>query len=129
MYGDTINAISLLKGAGRDLFISPQNLMEFWRSATRPVERNGLGLSIQEATLELQRLETFFPLLPDVPDIYPEWRRIVLKYGVMGVNVHDARLVAIMLIHGITHILTFNTADFTRYSSEIISVHPASVIP
>lgn len=129
MHGDTVNAISILRGAGIKLFITSQNLVEFWRSATRPVQRNGLGLTIEEASAELQRLETLFPVLPDVPEIYPEWKRLVLEYGVMGVNVHDARLVAVMRVHGLTHILTFNTGDFTRYSSEITPVHPASVTP
>ena len=48
-------------------------------------------------------------------------------YGVIGVNVHDARLVAAMLVHGLTHILTFNTTDFARYT-EITAVHPTAVI-
>ena len=38
-------------------------------------------------------------------------------------NVHDARLVAAMLVHKLTHILTFNSDDFRRYS-EIIVVNP-----
>ncbi|MEI6442036.1 MAG: hypothetical protein WCO29_02610 [Nostocales cyanobacterium ELA583] len=37
----------------------------------------------------------------------------------MGVNVHDARLVAVILAHGLTHILTFNISDFKRYSNQI----------
>jgi hypothetical protein len=36
------------------------------------------------------------------------------------------RLVAAMLVHGITHILTFNTKDFARYS-EIIAVNPTKM--
>jgi len=127
MYRETVNAISILGGAGVELFITSQNLVEFWRSATRPVERNGLGLTLPEAEAELQRLETLFPSLPDVPEIYPEWRRLVLEYRVMGVNVHDARLVAVMRVHSLSHILTFNTGDFTRYSSEITLVHPATI--
>ncbi len=129
MYGDTINAISILRSTGIELFITSQNLVEFWRSATRSVERNGLGLTIQEAEVELQGLETLFPVLSDVPEIYPEWRRLVLEYGVMGVNVHDARLVAVMRVHQLTHILTFNTKDFTRYANEITPVHPATIMP
>lgn len=34
----------------------------------------------------------------------PEWRRLVVNYGVSGVQVHDARLVATMLVHDVTHI-------------------------
>jgi predicted nucleic acid-binding protein len=42
--------------------------------------------------------------------------------------VHDARLVAVMRTHGVTHILTFNVSDFVRYQSMgIVPVHPSSV--
>jgi predicted nucleic acid-binding protein len=34
---------------------------------------------------------------------------------VKGKNAHDARLVAAMVRHGLTHILTFNAQDFSRY--------------
>jgi hypothetical protein len=32
-----------------------------------------------------------------------------------GVQVHDTRLVAAMLVHGVRHIFTLNVADFSRY--------------
>jgi predicted nucleic acid-binding protein len=67
-----------------------------------------------------------FPLLLDTSAIYPEWERLVSTYEVKGVNVHDARLVAAMLIHGLTHILTFNIDDFRRYV-EITSVNPGDI--
>lgn len=65
-------------------------------------------------------------MLQDSPDVYFEWRRIVLEYSVSGKQVHDARLVAVIISHEVTHILTFNTVDFTRYAPEgIVSVDPA----
>jgi len=76
----------------------------------------------------LQVTERLFPILPDSPMIYSEWRRIIVAHQVSGVQVHDARLVASMMIHSVTHILTLNTADFVRYHSEgIIAVDPATV--
>lgn len=127
MCAEALNALGILRRRGEERYLTHQNLVEFWRSATRPVERNGLGLSISEAQAELQRLEELFPVLPDVPEIYLEWRRLVLKYSVMGVNVHDARLVAVMRVHGLSHILTFNTKDFNRYSAEITPTHPTNL--
>ena len=94
---------------------------------TRPLERNGLGHTPAEAEAEVVRLKGLFSLLPDSPTIYSSWERLVVSYGVRGVNVHDARLVAAMLVHELTHILTFNTRDFTRYT-EITAVHPTLVL-
>jgi hypothetical protein len=56
-----------------------------------------------------------------------QWRELVVARGVMGVQVHDARLVALMQIHGIKNILTLNCADFSRYSDLIVAT-PDQVI-
>ena len=39
----------------------------------------------------------------------------------------DAKLVAAMLVHGLTHILTFDISDFARYS-EITAVNPREIV-
>jgi predicted nucleic acid-binding protein len=44
---------------------------------------------------------------------------------VRGAKVHDARLAAVMQAHGLTRILTFNAADFRRYS-DITVLDPSS---
>jgi len=106
--------------------MTPQILIEFWNVSTRPVARNGFGLSPTVAAVEIGGVERFFQLAPDTPDIYPEWRRLVVAAGVSGVQVHDARLAAVMRVHGIAHILTFNTPDFARYPG-ITPVHPATL--
>jgi hypothetical protein len=92
------------------LHIVPQNLIEFWNVYTRPAQKNGMGHTVAEAEVEINRLKAFFPLLLDTEAIYQEWERLVVVHAVMGVNVHDARLVAAMLVHELTHILTFNIA-------------------
>ena len=42
-------------------------------------------------------------------------RRIVLTQGVIGKQTHDAHIVAMMEVHSVTSILTFNDAHFIRY--------------
>ncbi len=128
MNPDAVNAINTLRSQGEQLHSVPQNLIEFWSVYTRPIERNGLGRTLTEAQAEINRLKTLFPLLLDTSAIYEEWERLVVVYAVRGVNVHDARLVAAMLVHGLTHILTFNISDFARYS-EITAVHPTAITP
>jgi predicted nucleic acid-binding protein len=53
---------------------------------------------------------------------------LLVVHAVKGKQVHDARLVAMMEAHGITHILTLNGADFARYPG-IVVIDPAGVIP
>jgi len=126
MNPDAVNAIITLRNRGEQLYIVPQNLIEFWNVCTRQIQRNGLGRSATEAEAEINRLKQIFPLLLDTEAIYQEWERLVITYKVIGVNVHDARLVAAMIVHGLTHILTFNITDFARYS-EITAVNPPSL--
>jgi len=108
--------------------VMPQNLIEFWNVVTRPAARNGLGLTPLNAQRSLQFIENTFILLPYENSIFAQWRRLIVQYHVSGVQVHDAHLVAAMLAHDITHILTFNTRDFTRYAADgIVAVDPAAL--
>ncbi len=42
--------------------------------ATRPAERNGLGLSPEEVLQEVRSIEKSLTLLPDIPAIYSAWK-------------------------------------------------------
>ena len=121
------NGLFALRDRGETLSIFPQNLIEFWAVATRPVAYNGLGLSIAQAEQEILSLKTLFALLPDTAEIFFEWEKIVFEYRVSGKQAHDARLVAAMTVHNLTHLLTFNTTDFNRFST-ITAVSPQSAI-
>jgi predicted nucleic acid-binding protein len=121
-------AVRRLRANGHQLRATAQNFVEFWNVATRPAQRNGFGLTPSDADRLLRLLERLFLLLPDAPGVYPEWRRLAVSFGISGVQVHDARLVAAMAVHGVTHILTFNTVDFARYAAiGIVPVAPATV--
>jgi len=120
-------AIDSLRKSGDELAIVPQTVYEFWSVATRPVDQNGLGMSIDECEAELTRASRLFSLLRDERTVFKFWRQLVAQYEVKGKKSHDARLVAAMLRHGIDRLLTFNQGDFMRYS-EIDVLTPQDVI-
>ena len=121
-------AVRKLRANGHSMCATPQNFVEFWSVATRSTERNGFGLPPTHADRLLRLVERLFPLLPDSSMVYTEWRGLVVSFGVSGVQVHDARIVAAMIVHGVTHILTFNTTDFVRYGTRgIVAVDPTTV--
>lgn len=64
-----------------------------------------------------------FLILQDSTLFFSEWERLVERYKVKGVNVHDARLVAAMIVNNLTHIVTFNGQDFRRYQ-EVTIISP-----
>jgi predicted nucleic acid-binding protein len=116
-----------LSSKGHELCVSPQNLYEMWVVCTRPMAVNGLGMSSAQASSELAKIQSFLTLLHDGPTVFHAWRDIVTTENVLGKQAHDARLVAIMTVHGMGHLLTFNAADFRRYRS-IHSLNPDDVI-
>jgi predicted nucleic acid-binding protein len=119
-------ALARLAGQGAILHYTHQNIAELWNAMTRPIDRNGLGLTVAEAEREVQTVESGMSFLPDSEAVYREWRRIVVEYGVSGVQVHDARLAATMYVHAVDHILTLNVADFSRFKG-LTAVHPHSI--
>jgi len=127
MNPEAVEAVAALLDAGESVAIVPQNISEFWNVSTRPADKNGLGLTPAQVDSEVSRLETVLNLILDVPQIYREWRKLVVNHAIVGINVHDARLVAAMNAHGISHILTFNDKDFRRYQG-ITVMTPSDVI-
>lgn len=121
-------ALARLAGQGATLYYTHQNIGELWNAMTRPVDRNGLGLTVAEAEREVRAIESGMSLLPDNEAVYREWRRIVGHYRIAGVQVHDARLAAAMYVHGVRHILTLNVQDFSRFDG-LNAVHPDAVPP
>jgi len=119
-------SLARLANQGALLYYTPQNIAELWNTMTRPVTRNGLGLTAVEADREVRAIESGMILLPDNEGVYREWRRIIVQHGVLGVQVHDARLAASMMVHGVTSILTFNVADFSRFTG-LSALHPSNI--
>jgi predicted nucleic acid-binding protein len=124
---DSVRSIDLLIHHGEVVSVIPQNLIEFWAVATRPTTSNGLGLSVNETAQHIAILRSTFELVPDTDSIFGEWQRLVVQHQVIGKQVYDARLVAAMNVHDLSHILTFNDTDFRRFT-EITAVNPRDVL-
>jgi predicted nucleic acid-binding protein len=121
-----VAAVASLLAQGHELYITAQTLIEFWSVATRPLSANGLGWDTTRIFAELNDIRSRFPLLDDTPGVFQNWLRLVSAEAVRGRQVHDARLVAVMEAHSITHLLTFNVNDFRRFAT-ITVVHPDEV--
>jgi predicted nucleic acid-binding protein len=123
-----VNAIDRLDDAGAELYVTAQNIVEFWSVATRPATSNGLGWTVATTITEVTRILSAFAFLDETAAIFPQWQSLVTGVNAQGRQVHDARLAAVALVHGIEHILTFNVSDFTRFaSSKIVPVDPATI--
>lgn len=112
------------------LHIAAQVLIEFRNVATRPRSANGAGLSLLVAESHAATFEGKFSLLADTPDIFTAWKAIVGAVGIIGKQVHDARIIAVCHVHAVTHLLTFNVGHFGRmagFGPGVVIVDPATV--
>ena len=119
-------ALAELQKQKIDLCVAAQNLVELWVVATRPTNENGLGLSPAKAEKELAGVRKLFRLLPPSLDVVNVWQGIVTTHTVLGKKAHDAHLVAVMQVDGVTNILTFNVGDFRRFHG-ITVIDPAEL--
>jgi len=127
MHAVAVRALETLLKREEPLFVALQNVAEFWNAATRPIANNGLEFTIEEVQAEVAKIEGFFQVLTENTESYSAWKTLLGAQRVRGVQVHDARLVAVMKTHGIAQVVTFNVADFDRFPG-IEAVHPAKII-
>jgi predicted nucleic acid-binding protein len=124
------HAVRALIASQESLHITTQNVAEFWNVATRPAVNNGFGwppnVALNALTLDI---EPVCSILIESSALPSELKRLISNYAVVGKQVHDARLVAMMLTSQVEHIVTLNDSDFRRYLPEGITVvTPASLI-
>ncbi len=119
-------ALAALRRDREQLNVAVQNLVEFWVVGTRPEQVNGLGMNIERVVAELETLRSRFRVLPESDLVFPTWEFLVTRYRISGKNAHDAHLVAVMNVNRVDKILTFDTADFTRFQ-EIQVLDPHSI--
>jgi predicted nucleic acid-binding protein len=125
-HAQCIAALDKLRGGTEPAHTCAQVWIEYWAVLTRPLANNGLGFAPELADADMDGIQTWFPVLPEPPDIAARWRDIVRRYGVSGRQGHDARIVAVMLAHGIENLVTLNGADFARYAG-ITVLTPADI--
>ena len=126
MQVEAATALQRLRAIGDLPVIVPQVIYEYWVVATRPANQNGLGQDPMSTRQAVNEFIFIFLLLRDERGIFARWLDIVSTNLVTGKSAHDARLVAAMKRHGLTHIVTFNTQDFARYNG-ITVLAPSSV--
>ncbi|MGL5817573.1 MAG: type II toxin-antitoxin system VapC family toxin [Phycicoccus sp.] len=114
-----VAALNAWPASGMVLYTSGQILREYLVVATRPVENDGLGLARTDAVANVRAMAARLRLLAE--DAKVSARLLELLDGVecTGQQVHDANVVATMLVHGIDTVVTINTRDFVRFGHHV----------
>jgi predicted nucleic acid-binding protein len=108
-----------LAGRGTTLYASGQVMREYLSVATRPTGSNGLGLKQADALANARAFRTRTTLLTEDSGVADRLLDLLDEIACGGKQVHDANIVATMLVHGIERLITINVADFTRFEDRI----------
>lgn len=100
---------------GFHLALSGQILREYLVVATRPVEANGLGLTVPDAVENVEQFLEFANLFEETEDVALRLRELAKNLDVRGPRLHDANIVATMLVHRIPVLVTQNSKDFIGF--------------
>lgn len=122
-YQAATDALIRLEDENRELVVSRQILREFLVAVTRP-QQEVPPKPRREAIAEVRRLVEIYPLLEDGVGVTDQLLRLMQRIEIGGKQVHDANIVATMLAHGVTRLLTFNGADFRRFNGLIELIAP-----
>ena len=100
---------------GLHLAASGQILREYLVVATRPLDANGLGLHVRDATANVNEFLRCVHLYDETEEAARRLRQLALTHGLHGKRLHDANIVATMSTHGIRVLVTQNPDDFARF--------------
>ena len=106
-------------GRGTTLYTSGQIMREYLAVATRPAEQNGLGMALADALANVRAFRARTSLLAEDGKVADRLLTLLDDIACGGKQIHDANVVATMLVHGIDTIVTINLADFTRFERQV----------
>ncbi len=122
-FRDRARAALVRLAADEQLSVSRQILREYVAVMTRP-QAWGRALSLAEAMTDAAVFERRFTVLEDGQLVWDQLMDLSRLYSFGGRQVHDANVVATMLAHGERRLLTFNEADFRRFTPLIEVITP-----
>ena len=103
--------------------ITRQILREYLAVVTRP-QSWAAPMPLPQALAQSEEIRQRFIVLEDGPDVWTQFRMLASRFNFGGKQVHDANIVATMLAHGETRLLTFNAKDFQRFEPLIEIIAP-----
>lgn len=111
--------LTALVNDGIELCFAPQVAREYLVVLTRGdiFEKR---FTPEEALGELEAILPAFALLDETEETVYYLRNLVQRYQVRGKAVHDTNIVATMLVHGVTRLMTYNADDFRRFEEIMI---------
>jgi predicted nucleic acid-binding protein len=105
-----------------ELWLSRQIIREYLVQVTRP-QAFMRPLSANQIDGQVQTIESLFRIAEDGPSVTAQLVELIRRYPTGGKQIHDANIVATMLVHGIPTLITTNLEDMQRFADRISLIH------
>jgi predicted nucleic acid-binding protein len=122
-----VRAGDILKSRRDVLCVVPQVPYESWRLLRARLGKMAWASLRSKPMRNCSGSNGFLQSLPETPTVLTLWEELVRTHDVKGKRTHDAHTVAAMKAHNISHILTYNAGDFSRYTG-ISVITPDEVV-
>ena len=109
----------------QDLWISRQVLREYLVTLSRPQAYSN-PKPLRELAGDVRYFLSHFLVADEAPAVTEKLLELIEQTETSGKQIHDANIVATMLVNGVTELLTNNPGDFARYSG-VIRIIPLEV--
>ena len=110
--------------SGCHLGVSGQILREYLVVATRPAAADGLGLNTEAAVRNVGAFARRTVFCDESEAVSVRLRRLAASGNLKGMRIHDANVVATLLAHGVSRLITENADDFQGFPEiEILPLH------
>ena len=109
--------------ANAAVWASRQILREYATSLTRPQNYRIRPVPIADVIRDILYFESVLKIADETAAVTQQLLALLAAIPCGGKQVHDANIVATMLVHGVPNLLTHNVADFKRFG------HLINVIP
>jgi predicted nucleic acid-binding protein len=116
---DALTVVNDWASGNTELCTSGQILREYLVVATRPAAQNGLGLNLADALGNVRAIGMRTILLPEDAKVADRLLSLLADAECRGKQVHDANVVATMLVHGVRAVVSMNTEDFARFEGHV----------
>jgi predicted nucleic acid-binding protein len=113
-----LGALRQARRTRREMWINRQVLREFLAVRTRP-QTFAEAAEVQTVVERVRWFTSHFRVAEESAAVTQKLLELMESYQVGGKQVHDATIVATMLVNGVRHLLTDNPDDFRRFEDQI----------
>ena len=112
---DAQDFLQRCSGAGVHCAVTGQILREYFEVATRPIEVNGLGLSLDDALSNMAIFRGRTVFLEENEAVSRELEVLVRRHGLTGKRGHDTNIAAVLAVFRVPYLITANKDEFTVF--------------